>query len=462
MIRKNQSLLNFLNVLSDGLILFCSMPFAYLIYFPILGLGDKGVPIKEYLFLAPVLALVALFTFATFGLYRSLRRVRAIKELGALFIALAIDMLLLLSALFLGWMVNFSRGTLFTFFVVSFILLSLKRLVLRLILRRWREKGFNQKHILIVGDSFEARRFIDEINCERWLGYKGIGIISQKPWSEESLPYLGDYSTLGDILESMKPDEVVCAISPEDYSFLPEIIILCENNGIKFSLIPFYSEYMSGTPQFDMLNDIPLLNLRRIPLDNWLNAFIKRAVDVFCSGLGLLVLSPFLLLCAIGVKLSSPGPIIFSQPRVGLNKKVFNMYKFRSMKVNSTENSAWSASTDSRRTPFGSFIRKCSIDELPQLFNVLVGDMSLVGPRPEIPHFVEQFRKEIPLYMVKHQVRPGITGWAQVNGLRGDTSIKKRIEHDIFYIEHWSIWFDIKILFMTVFGGKFINDERLH
>ena len=155
-----------------------------------------------------------------------------------------------------------------------------------------------------------------------------------------------------------------------------------------------------------------------------------------------------------------PGPLIFKQARLGKNKKIFRMYKFRSMKVNDESNTAWSTSSDNRRTAFGKFIRKFSIDELPQLFNVLKGEMSLVGPRPEIPHYTSKFKEEVPLYMIRNQVKPGMTGWAQVNGLRGDTSIEKRVKYDIYYIENWSLAFDVKILLMTVFGG-FINKEKL-
>jgi exopolysaccharide biosynthesis polyprenyl glycosylphosphotransferase len=216
---------------------------------------------------------------------------------------------------------------------------------------------------------------------------------------------------------------------------------------------------MPSHPQIDSLNGLPLINLRRIPLDNLGNAFLKRAMDVVGSLLLIVVTSPLMLFAAIGVKLSSPGPIIFKQRRVGLNKKEFYMYKFRSMKVNAASDTAWSTNSDDRKTRFGSFIRKCSIDELPQFFNVLKGDMSLVGPRPELPHYVEQFKEEIPLYMVKHQVRPGITGWAQVCGLRGDTSIEDRIRHDVYYIENWTLLFDIKILFLTLF--KSVNREKL-
>jgi exopolysaccharide biosynthesis polyprenyl glycosylphosphotransferase len=173
-----------------------------------------------------------------------------------------------------------------------------------------------------------------------------------------------------------------------------------------------------------------------------------------------LLTSPVMLFAAIGVKLSSPGPVIFRQTRVGKNKKLFQMYKFRSMRVNAQESTAWTKDRDPRKTRFGSFIRKTSIDELPQFFNVLKGEMSLIGPRPEIPHFVEQFQETIPLYMLKHLVRPGITGWAQVNGYRGDTSIEGRIKCDIWYIENWSLWLDLRICALTAFGGL-VNKEKL-
>ena len=184
-------------------------------------------------------------------------------------------------------------------------------------------------------------------------------------------------------------------------------------------------------------------------------------MDIVGSLLLIILTSPVMLVCALGVLLSSPGPVIFKQRRIGRNKQPFDMYKFRSMRVNSQQETGWSSQHDDRKTKFGAFMRKCSLDEFPQFFNVLKGDMSLVGPRPEVPFYVDQFKDEIPLYMVKHQVRPGITGWAQVNGLRGDTSIKARVEHDIYYIEHWRLLFDLKILLITVFKGKFMNEEKL-
>ena len=245
------------------------------------------------------------------------------------------------------------------------------------------------------------------------------------------------------------------------FSRLAKIIDACEKTGCKLSVIPIYAEYMAGNSQIDDLDGIPLLNVRRIPLDNLANAFIKRAMDIVGSALILIVFSPLMLVCAIGVKLSSPGPVIFAQKRVGRNKEPFMMYKFRSMRVNDKQDTGWSSTHDDRKTRFGSFIRKYSLDEFPQFWNVLKGDMSLVGPRPEVPFYVEQFKEEVPRYMLKHLVRPGITGWAQINGLRGDTSIPQRIRYDIYYIEHWSLAFDMKILFRTVFGGKFKNEESM-
>ena len=203
---------------------------------------------------------------------------------------------------------------------------------------------------------------------------------------------------------------------------------------------------------------LPVINIRYVPLTNTGNRIIKRTVDIVGSIVGIMITSPIMLLCAVAVKCSSPGPVIFKQERVGLHNKTFYMYKFRSMRTQApaSEQKAWTVKDDPRVTAVGKVLRHTSLDELPQLFNILKGDMSLIGPRPERPQFVEKFKEEIPRYMVKHQVRPGLTGWAQVNGLRGDTSIRKRIEYDIYYIENWTLGFDIKIIFLTFFTG-FIN-----
>ena len=458
MIRENQKILNRLYVLIDGAVLFLSFPAAFWIRFYLFQ-GEIGVPLKDYVVLGAIYTAAQLFTYAAFGLYQSYRRTRLRVELARLWQATLLDTVALQSLLFLSWGVHYSRGALMVAFCLSVGVLSGERIVLRRALRRYRRAGYNQKHVLLLGAGPLARKYLREISSDRTLGYDAIGYVAAGP-RMEGLRWLGSFDELDELLERTRPDEVVAALEPEDVQRTPDIILACDSAGVRLSVIPFFAEYAPSAPQMDDLNGIPLMNIRHIPLDNWANAFAKRAVDIVGSALLLAVLWPVMGLCAIGVKLSSPGPVIFRQQRVGRDKKLFWMYKFRSMRLNDEESTAWSRAQDGRRTRFGAFMRKCSLDELPQLWNVLKGDMSLVGPRPELPYFVEQFRTEVPMYMVKHQVRPGITGWAQVHGLRGDTSIRRRIEHDIYYIEHWSFWFDVQILLMTVFGGKFINREE--
>lgn len=462
MIKENQQLLNRLHVLSDGVILYLSLPIAFWVRFYLLPEGYSSVPLSRYLVLGVVLTAVQLFAYAAFGLYQSFRKKRLRRELERLWLVGALMMAGLLSFLFIQRYIDFSRLTLVIWFFLSGGALSLKRALLRRNLRRFRQKGYNQKYVLLIGAGEMAQAYWDTVRSDRELGYAPVGYVSARPQaSMEGLNWLGGYENLGDILDKRRPDEAVCAIAPEDYGRMAQIITACEKSGTKLSIIPFYAKYMSSNPQFDELEGIPLLNFRRIPLDNWANAFCKRAMDIIGALILILLTSPAMAVCVIGVKLSSPGPVIFRQERIGRDKRSFYMYKFRSMRMNSGENTAWSTDHDDRKTKFGAFMRKCSLDELPQFFNVLRGDMSLVGPRPEIPYYVEQFKEDVPLYMVKHQVRPGITGWAQVNGLRGDTSIKARVEHDVYYIEHWSLLFDVEILLTTVFRGKFLNSEAL-
>lgn len=459
MIRENQKLLNRLNVALDGILIFSSLLVAYWLRFHVLH-GIPSVPFQGYVLSGLVLVPVHLITYAVFGLYESFRKKRLYQELELLLGANLLDFALLLTTLFLTHDINFSRLALGFFTVLASGSLGVKRIFMRKFLGILRSSGRNLKHTLLVGSGTLAQKYAQELRRSPDLGYQLSGYVSEKPdWKD--VEWLGNFERLSELLDARRPDEVVAALDIDEYQQLPHIIQICEKSGVKLSLIPFYAQYMPAHPQIDSLNGLPMINLRRIPLDNWGNAFLKRAVDVAGSLLLLVLTSPILLATAIGVRLSSPGPVIFKQKRVGLNKEEFYMYKFRSMRVNDQADTSWSTNQDTRKTPFGALIRKYSIDELPQLLNVLKGDMSLVGPRPEIPHYVEQFKEEIPLYMVKHQVRPGMTGWAQVNGLRGDTSIEDRIRFDVFYIENWTFFFDIKILLMTAFGG-IVNKEQLH
>ncbi|MBE6962941.1 MAG: undecaprenyl-phosphate glucose phosphotransferase [Ruminococcaceae bacterium] len=462
MIRENQRLLNSLNVVTDGVILFSLLPLSFWLRFYVLPGGIISVPFEDYLILALILTATHLFSYAAFGMYHSNRKTRLMRKLSIIWLSGGLNMAVLLSFLFVQKNINFSRWTLAIFFLLSCVILSAKRIAMRLLLRFFRRRGYNQKRVLLIGADAMGHRYLQELKKDSSLGYQVVGYIASKKKSDLDVPYLGNFGKLVKMLEKHRPDEVISAIEIEDFHRTPQIIEACEKAGVKLSIIPFYAEYIHSARQFDEFNGIPLMNIRHIPLDNWANAFAKRAMDIIGSSLLLILTSPIMLLCAIGVKLSSPGPILFRQERIGRNKKPFKMYKFRSMRVNSEEKTGWSSDQDDRKTKFGSFIRKFSLDEFPQFFNVLKGDMSLVGPRPEVPHYVELFKEEVPLYMVKHQVRPGITGWAQINGFRGDTSIKGRIQHDIYYIEHWSLLFDLRILWTTVFGGKFMNSEQLN
>ncbi len=461
MIKENQKLLNRFNVISDGVIIYAMLPLAFWLRFYVLTGGIINKPLSSYLRIGVVIALIQLFTYASFGLYKSQRKVKLRNELSRLWRASALDLIVLFGWLFWDHGEHYSRGVLTLFFVLSVFLLSVKRALMRRALRFYRQRGYNQKRVLLVGGGAYARKYLEEIRKDRELGYLAVGYLSGKMVSGVDVPYFGNYAALGRVLRQHNPDEVVSAVEAEEYGNTAQIIYECEKAGVKLSIIPFYAEYMPSNPNFDDLNGIPLLNIRHIQLDNPANAFAKRAIDIIGSALFLILFSPLMLACAIGVKLSSPGPVVFRQERIGRNREPFIMYKFRSMKVNDKQNSGWSKKSDNRRTRFGSFLRKFSIDEFLQFWNVLRGDMSLVGPRPELPKFVDEFKEEFPLYMVRHQVRPGITGWAQVNGLRGDTSIRARVEYDIYYIEHWSLLFDVQILLATVFRAKFINDETL-
>lgn len=459
MIKENQQTLNRINGLTDVLILFPCMILAYGIRF-IVFQGEPGhIGLSYYIYAVLFMAPLFWLLYSLMGLYDSFRSKNFLAEFSLLLRSNALLFAMLLAFFFVYKEFHLSRWTLLIFFVLATLAVALKRWLLRRLLRAFRDKGYNLKHILLIGCGEQARAYCEAITSDRTLGYRIDSYLAPRDCLP-GLSYLGSYEAVSKVLARINPDEVVIALEAEEYHYLPDILTNSEKNGVKVSLIPFYNKYMPAHPVFDEVGGVSLVNIRRIPLDNIGNAFLKRAMDIIGALLLIVLTSPLMLFAVIGVKLSSPGPILFKQMRVGLAKKPFYMYKFRSMRVNDKQATGWSTNHDPRKTKFGAFIRKFSIDELPQFFNVLKGDMSLVGPRPELPFFVNQFKESVPLYMVKHQVRPGITGWAQVNGFRGDTSIQGRIEHDIYYIENWTILFDIKILFLTIF--RFTNSEKLH
>ena len=459
MIRENQKIFNTAQILIDIVLFLFSISDAYYIRF--INYSGPHIQIDFYFKISIIAIPVYLLIFNYFQLYESYRTKRLLLEISRLIKANTLGIIFIILISFLFKEVNISRMVILIFGVIYTSLIILSRILLRKTLRAMRVKGYNIKRMLIIGCNELAVNFIEKITSNKNLGYLVAGFLSENFNGNDAFnitkyaPYKGTFDHLEKVMEEESIDEVVIALEYDQYHHLTGIFDVCEKSGTKVSVIPFYTKYLPTRPYIDEVEGLPVINIRKIPLDNLLNNWMKRLFDFFSSLFLIIVLSPFLMITAICVKLTSTGPILYKQERVGLNKKNFMMYKFRSMKVSADnlDKTAWTTKDDPRKTKFGSFMRKYNIDELPQLFNILNGTMSVVGPRPEIPYHVYNFKEEIPLYMVKHQVRPGLTGWAQVNGFRGDTSIQGRIEHDIFYIENWSFLFDIKILFMTVFKG---------
>lgn len=463
MIKSNQRLLNSFLVFIDAVIITLALILSWFIRFQTGVFEASQWHLDFYTYMMPLVVIIPLYIliYNAVGLYTPQRTKQFDHEILLIIKSNVIGLLILINALFIIKQIHYSRYVLFLFIIFSIILGIVERGILRLVLRRFRSKGFNLKHILIIGAGELGCNFASKIEKNRQLGYNIIGFLDEekKVGYKVSKSYvLGSLHYLETVIFNYDLDEVIIAIPLQQYDRLNDIIKVCEKNGVKAQIIPDYYKYLPAKPYVDQLEDITLINIRHVPLDEAFNRLLKRTIDIILSLVAILLSSPILIFTAVMIKLTSPGPILFKQTRVGLNRREFDMYKFRSMKLQTeeAEKVQWTTKNDPRKTRFGSFIRRTSIDELPQFFNVLNGDMSIIGPRPERPYFVEKFREEIPKYMIKHHVRPGITGWAQVNGWRGDTSIKQRIECDIFYIENWSLWLDVKIVFMTIFKG-FVN-----
>lgn len=464
MIKDNQKVFNRLMVIADAVVTASSFMSAYYCKFYILndGPGIGVLPASDYFALLGVIVPIYVFIYYACSVYAPKRTIRKRFEIYGIIKANTIGILTLIIILYMIVReINYSRSVMLIFYVFNVFLTSCFRLALRKGLQTIRRKGYNLKHILLVGYSRAAEEYIDRLTDNPQWGYEAYGIL------DNSIPVgtvykgvrvLGSLTNLETILPNNSLDEIAITLPLRDYDCLGEIVAACEKSGVHTKFIPDYNSLVPSRPYTEDLMGLPVINIRYVPLTNTGNIIIKRIMDIAGSLFGILLTAPVMLAAAVVIRLTSPGPVIFRQERVGLHGRTFNMYKFRSMELQAPgeEKKAWTVRDDPRVTPVGRFLRRTSLDELPQLFNILKGDMSLVGPRPERPLFVEKFREEVPRYMVKHQVRPGLTGWAQVNGLRGDTSIRKRIEHDIYYIENWTLGFDCKIILMTFFTG-FVN-----
>ena len=466
MIKDNQRHFNRLHVVIDAVSVVVSYLLAWVIRFPVLG-GDPGLPFRDYCYMLIPLIPYTLFVYFAFNLYTPKRVKGRRLEAGNVFQANTVVLITILVCLQIFnkelpiYTKDFSRMVLVLFYILNTISGIMVRNTIRYILWKIRRNGFNLKHILLVGYSRAAEEYIDRIKANPQWGYEVCGILDdnvERDVAYKGVKVIGCCDDLAYILPANELDEIAITLGLNEYSKLEHIVAEGEKSGVHTYFIPDYNNIIPTKPYTEDLMGLPVINIRHVPLTNTFNALVKRMVDIGGSIVAIILFSPIMLIAAVLIKLTSPGPLIYKQERVGLHNKTFQMYKFRSMEVQdpAKEKKGWTVKDDPRVTPIGKFIRRTSIDELPQLFNILKGDMSLVGPRPERPFFVEKFREEIPRYMVKHQVRPGLTGWAQINGYRGDTSIRKRIEHDLYYIENWTLGLDFKIIFLTFFKG-FIN-----
>ena len=465
MIKDNQRYFNRLHVVIDAVVICIAYVLAWIYKFLILK-DQRGLTLAQYCVALIGIIPLYLMLYLACNLYTSKRVQGRRLEGGNIVKANTIGILIVMAAFFplrdvIEPIKYYSRWMLAYFYVINIVLEIIARNLIRWCLRKIRRKGFNLRHLIFVGYSGAAEAFIDRILANPHWGYKISGILddNKEPgYTYKGIAVLGSTDELEKILENNRLDEIALTLALREYYKLKRIVAICEKSGVHTKFVPDYNDIIPTRPYTEDLLGLPVVNIRHVPLTNSFNMICKRAMDIVGAIVAIIIFSPVMLVTAVLVKTTSKGPLIYKQERVGLHNQTFQMYKFRSMEVQSakSEKRAWTVRDDPRVTKVGRVIRKTSIDELPQLFNILKGDMSLVGPRPERPFFVEKFREEIPRYMVKHQVRPGLTGWAQVNGYRGDTSIKKRIEYDLYYIENWTMGLDIKILFLTFFKG-FVN-----
>lgn len=471
MIKGNQKLLNLFRILIDTAIIVFSFIRAYYLRFSndsILirwewieePVGIYG-SLKDYMQILIMLIPCYLVSYYFFHLYDPKRTKSRKLEIFNILKSNVVGILYCVAFLFFIRNGTYARLFIIIFVTLNFILEVLFRFCTTTLLRKIRRKGMNHKHILLIGYSRAAEGYIDRLLAHPEWGISIHGILdNHKPlgYSYRDIHVIGRVDELEKMLSENDYDETAITLSIDHYDSLEGIVAVTEKSGVHTKFIPDYNNIIPTRPYTEDLDGLPVIHVRNIPLSNSFNRFCKRAIDIVGALLLIILFSIPMAVVAAIIKITSPGPLIFKQERVGLHNKPFKMFKFRSMEVQdaSKEKQAWTVQNDPRVTPIGKFIRKTSLDELPQFFNVLKGDMSLVGPRPERPFFVEKFKEEIPRYMIKHQVRPGITGWAQVNGYRGDTSIRMRIDCDLYYIENWTLGLDIKILFLTIFKG-FVN-----
>ena len=416
-----------------------------------------GVPsVSHYFRMLPPLTLIMVFLLRSDKLYSVRSRLSIVDEFFSIMRSVSVGILVFMAGTFLYREFSFSRGMLIVAWAVMISFLSLWRLLANRVRFAVREKSRN---LLIIGDGDMVERLISHIAGDPHWDYDIKAVLrvrSSDVAKIGAVPVLGKLENLGGILNEYDIDEVIVTEADIPRPEVMKIILECEKNLVEVRIVADLLGMVTSQVDMRTIDGVPLLGLKESPLSEWINRIIKRGMDILFSLAAIFLLSPILLFVAALVKLTSPGPVFYLQKRVGEDSRRFAIIKFRTMIENAEKGigPVWAKKDDPRRTSIGAFLRSTNIDELPQLINVLKGEMSLVGPRPERPHFVGKFKQDIPRYMARHKIKSGMTGWAQVNGLRGDTSIEERTKYDLYYVENWSVMFDIKIMFMSVFAMK--------
>ena len=453
MLRRQHEVFRSLLLLGDLVLVGASWLGAYAIRFHSGLPVPKGLPpLEPYLWVLPFLLPVWAWVFRRRGLYAPRRIDSPLSELVAVGTSVTLVVFLLVSASFFVRSYYLSRGVILLFWALSFLSVALFRLVARKVLFALHRRGRHLSSALVVGGERQAEQVIDRLHGRPEFGLRVVGVLSEvKAARVRGVPVLGRYEQMRPVLHLCGARQVIVALPREDGHRLETLLDQLEDELVDIRLVPDLLHVATLHSSVEDFDGLPVINLRESPLVGWA-AIQKRAFDVVMSALLLLLTAPIMGLIALAIRLSAGSPVLYRQERMGLDGHVFDMLKFRTM-VNDAERETgpvWARRGDPRETRVGSLLRRTSLDELPQLWNVLRGDMSLVGPRPERPVFIEQFRREVPGYMLRHKVKAGLTGWAQVHRWRGDTSLHERIEHDLYYIRNWSLGLDIRILLMTL------------
>ena len=460
MLKKHSKFFESLLLLMDWATLSVSWALSYYLrfYSGIIPVYKGIPPFKIYLtlliFMIPLWSVV----FKTFGLYRPRRVSTRFSEVLDIGKASTFATLIFISLTFLFRQYEFSRLTFFYFWLINIVFLSLTRIVFREFLRFLRQKGYNQRYALIAGTEKLGHDLVTKLRKHPELGVQISGFLTSDSNDVgndiQGIKVLGKYSDVRELITKRGIDIIFVALPFHAHNQLKEVLEWIGDETVSIMVLPDLFEFVTLRGSVSEFEGMPLISLRDTPLYGW-NIIVKRVLDVVFSSLVIIFTSPVMLVIALLVKLTSSGPVLFKQERMGLDGNTFSMLKFRTMSVDAEEATGpvWAKKDDPRRTKMGKLLRRTSLDELPQFFNVLKGDMSIVGPRPERPVFIENFRNTIPKYMLRHKMKAGITGWAQVSGWRGNTSLEKRIEYDLYYIENWSLNFDLKIIWLTVWNG---------